>query len=53
MGASQAAYQQDAHYRADILNDRVLPFFAKQLMGLIRILPDRVTEYFGKLEAHD
>jgi transposase InsO family protein len=38
---------------ADLLNDRVLPFFASQEMGLIRILTDRGTEYCGKLEAHD
>lgn len=38
---------------ADLLNDRVLPFFASQEMGIIRILTDRGTEYCGKLETHD
>jgi transposase InsO family protein len=38
---------------ADLLNDRVLPFFAEQGMGLIRILTDRGTEYCGKPESHD
>jgi len=38
---------------ADLLNDRVLPFFAEQGMGIIRILTDRGTEYCGKLENHD
>lgn len=38
---------------ADLLNDRVLPFFASQQMGVIRILTDRGTEYCGKLETHD
>lgn len=38
---------------ADLLNDRVLPFFASWEMGLIRILTDRGTEYCGKLEMHD
>ena len=38
---------------ADLLNDRVLPFFAEQGMGLIRILTDRGTEYCGKPETHD
>ena len=33
---------------ADLLNDQVLPFFADQGMGLIRILTDRGTEYCGK-----
>ena len=38
---------------ADLLNDRVLPFFASQEMGVIRILTDRGTEYCGKVETHD
>lgn len=38
---------------ADLLNDQVLPFFADQGMGLIRILTDRGTEYCGKPETHD
>ncbi len=38
---------------AELLNDRVLPFFASQEMGIIRMLTDRGTEYCGKLETHD
>lgn len=38
---------------ADLLNDRVLPFFEEQGMGVIRILTDRGTEYCGKPETHD
>ncbi len=38
---------------ADLLNDRVLPFFADQGMGMVRILTDRGTEYCGKAEQHD
>lgn len=38
---------------ADLLNDKVLPFFTEQGMGLIRILTDRGTEYCGKPESHD
>lgn len=38
---------------AELLNDRVLPFFEKHDMGLIRILTDRGTEYCGKVETHD
>ena len=38
---------------ADLLNDRVLPFFAEQSMGVIRMLTDRGTEYCGKAEQHD
>jgi transposase InsO family protein len=38
---------------ADLLNDRVLPFFAEHGMGVLRILTDRGTEYGGKTETHD
>ena len=38
---------------ADLLNDKVLPFFEANKMGIIRILTDRGTEYCGKLENHD
>lgn len=38
---------------ADILNDRVLPFFAEHDVPMQRILTDRGTEYCGKLEQHD
>ena len=38
---------------ADLLNDQVLPFFAEQEMGVIRMLTDRGTEYCGKPETHD
>ena len=38
---------------ADLLNDRVLPFFEEQGMGVLRILTDRGTEFCGKAEQHD
>ena len=38
---------------ADLLNDRVLPFFSSLEMGIIRLLTDRGTEYCGKVEEHD
>jgi transposase InsO family protein/molybdenum-dependent DNA-binding transcriptional regulator ModE len=38
---------------ADLLNDRVLPFFEAQNLPLLRILTDRGTEYCGKQETHD
>src|SRR5687767_3838121 len=38
---------------ADILNDRVLPFFEEQQIPLLRILTDRGTEYKGKPEHHE
>ncbi len=38
---------------ADLLNDRVLPFYASQELPVLRILTDRGTEYCGKVEQHD
>lgn len=38
---------------ADLLNDRVLPFFEEQGMGVLRMLTDRGTEFCGKADAHD
>lgn len=37
---------------ADLLNDRVIPFFDGQNVPLLRILTDRGTEYCGKPENH-
>ena len=37
---------------ADLLNDRVIPFFAAHKIGLLRVLTDRGTEYCGKVENH-
>ncbi|HAT2106305.1 TPA: IS481 family transposase [Legionella pneumophila] len=38
---------------ADILNDKVLPFFEHHQLPMLRILTDRGTEYCGKVEQHD
>ena len=38
---------------ADLLNDRVLPFYDEHQLPLLRILTDRGTEYCGKAETHD
>ena len=38
---------------ADLLNDRVLPFFEENEVALLRVLTDRGTEYCGKIEHHD
>src|SRR4030095_13134700 len=37
---------------ADILNDKVLPFFEEQNIPLLRILTDRGTEFKGSLQDH-
>lgn len=38
---------------ADILNDRVLPFFGQNHLPMLRILTDRGTEYCGRMDQHD
>ena len=38
---------------ADLLNDKVLPFYEGQGLPMLRILTDRGTEYCGKVEQHD
>ena len=38
---------------ADLLNDRVLPFFEEHGMGILRMLTDRGTEFCGKADQHD
>jgi transposase InsO family protein len=37
---------------ADLLNDRVLPFFEEHGLRLLRVLTDRGTEYCGVNDAH-
>ena len=38
---------------ADLLNDRVVPFFEGQNLVVSRVLTDRGTEYCGRPESHD
>ena len=38
---------------ADLLNDKVLPFFTQQQLPMLRILTDRGTEYCGRMDQHD
>ena len=38
---------------ADLLNDRVLPFYEAHDLPVLRILTDRGTEYCGRAETHD
>jgi transposase InsO family protein len=38
---------------ADLLNDKVLPFFEQEQLPMLRILTDRGSEYCGRAEAHD
>jgi len=38
---------------ADMLNDKVLPYFEQHELPMLRILTDRGTEFCGKVEHHD
>lgn len=38
---------------ADLLNDRVIPWFEQQEVPLLRILTDRGTEHCGSLQHHE
>lgn len=38
---------------ADLLNDKVIPFFESYSVPVLRILTDRGTEYCGKQDQHD
>jgi hypothetical protein len=44
--------RKNALVAADLLNDKVLPFFEEQDVPLLRILTDRGTEYCGPHEHH-
>lgn len=44
---------KNALVAADLLNDRVVPFFEEHDIRLLRILTDRGTEYCGNHESHE
>ena len=44
---------KNALVAADILNDRVLPFYEEHDVRLLRVLTDRGTEYCGNRESHE
>jgi hypothetical protein len=45
--------RKNALVAADLLNDRVIPFFEEQHLPLLRILTDRGSEYCGNQEHHE
>jgi transposase InsO family protein len=45
--------QRTALVAADLLNDRVLPFYEVEEVPILRILTDRGTEYCGNVERHE
>jgi transposase InsO family protein len=45
--------RKNALVAAEMLNDKVLPFFEQHELRLLRILTDRGTEYCGAREHHE
>jgi Integrase core domain/Winged helix-turn helix len=45
--------RKNALVAADMLNDRVLPFYEEKDVPLLRVLTDRGTEYCGNRESHE
>src|SRR4249919_4012777 len=45
--------RKNALTAADMLNDRVLPFFEEHAVPMLRILTDRGSEYCGNRESHE
>ena len=45
--------RKNALVAADMLNDKVVPFFEEHDVKLLRVLTDRGTEYCGKREDHE
>jgi len=45
--------RKNALVAAEMLNDKVLPFFQEQEVDLLRIITDRGTEYCGNKEHHE
>jgi len=45
--------RKNALVAADLLNDRVLPFFEEHAIPVLRVLTDRGTEFCGQREHHE
>jgi hypothetical protein len=53
VGFAKLYDRKNALIAADMLNDKVLPFYQSQDVDLLRILTDRGTEYCGAREHHE
>jgi hypothetical protein len=45
--------RKNALVAAEMLNDKVVPFYEQHDLRLLRILTDRGTEYCGSREQHE
>lgn len=53
VGFAKLYDRKNALVAAEILNDRVVPFYEEHEIPLLRVLTDRGTEYCGKREHHE
>ena len=53
IGFAKLYDRKNALVAADILNDRVVPFFEQHDLKVMRMLTDRGTEYCGNRETHE
>lgn len=53
IGFAKLYDRKNALVAADMLNDRVIPFFEQHDLKLMRMLTDRGTEYYGNRENHE
>jgi transposase InsO family protein len=53
VGFAKLYDRKNALVAADMLNDRVLPFYEEKSVPLLRTLTDRGTEYCGNREHHE
>ena len=53
IGFAKLYDRKNALVAADLLNDRVIPFFEQHDLKLMRMLTDRGTEYCGNRETHE
>jgi hypothetical protein len=51
--SGQAPHHQKPITAADMLNDKVLPFYEEHGLPVLRILTDRRMEYCGRVDMHD
>jgi len=52
VGFAKVYLEKTSLTAADFMNDKVLPFFDKEGVSVLRVLTDRGTEYCGRAETH-
>lgn len=53
VGFAKLYNTKNAITSADMLNDKVIPFFDEHKLQILRVLTDRGTEYCGSIRRHD